>query len=151
MIPAWRAARSATTVCARRAADRLLAEHVLAGRGRGLDHLDVEHVGGGDEDDVDVVGVDDLVPIGHGSLIPERSHRIVAPRRNRVADDDQFWFVVAVEEVARRTPASPAVGLPHPSETDHTDSYRAHLVRPSFVVTGHRGSVAIPAHVSRTQ
>ncbi len=48
----------------RRSTDRLLAEHCLAGGSGGLDHLDVQHVGGSDEDDVDIGGIDDLVPVG---------------------------------------------------------------------------------------
>ena len=112
----------------------------------------MQHVGSRDEDDVDIVGIDDVVPIGDRTLISERSHRIVAASLDGVADDDQLGLVVAVEEVARRTPAAATVGLAHPAETDHTDSYRlAHVVRPSFVVIGHRGSVAISAQVSRTQ
>ena len=42
----------------RRAADGLLAEHVLAVGRRGLDHLDVEHVRSGHEHDVDVAVLD---------------------------------------------------------------------------------------------
>ncbi len=135
----------------RRATDRLLTEHGLA-RGRdSLDHLDVEHVGGRDEHDVDIVGVDDLVPVGNGALVAERSHGVITACLDGVADHHQFGLVIAIEEVARCSPAATTVSLTHPSEADHTDPYRAHAVRPSFVVTGHRGSVAMPAHESRTQ
>ena len=45
------------------AADRLLAEHVLAGLGGGDAQLLVEHVRGGDDDDVDIGVLDDRPPV----------------------------------------------------------------------------------------
>gem|GEM_PF-5182311 len=112
----------------------------------------MQHVGSRDEDDIDVVGVDNVVPIRDRTLIPERSHRVVATSLDSVTDNDQFGLVVALEEVARCAATPATVGLAHPAETDDTDSYLlAHVVRPSFVVIGHRGSVAISAQVSRTQ
>ena len=79
ITPARRAASSAAHGLRRRAADGLLAEHVLAvGRGR-FDHLDVEHVRSGDEHDVDVGVLDHAAPVGDGRCEPERSHGLVAP------------------------------------------------------------------------
>ena len=136
-------------------ADRLLAEHVLAVGRRRFDHLDVEHVRSRHEHDVDVVVFDHAAPERDRRFEPERSHGLLAPVLDGVADDHQLGLVVAVGEVARSPAATTAVRLTHPSEADHTDPdtlRRNHgVTTPAWLVIGTRGSVAMSVHESRTQ
>ena len=64
----------------RRAADGLLAEHVLARFGGRHAQLLVEHVGRGDDDDVDLVVVDDTPPVVGRPFEPEGARLVPAGR-----------------------------------------------------------------------
>ena len=105
----------------RRAADRLLAEDVLAGRAGRLDQLDVEHVRRRDDHDVDVRVVHDPAPVLRALLEPERPHRVLGARGHGVGADHQPEIELAVLEQRRDAQHRPAVGLAEPAETDHRD------------------------------
>ena len=106
----------------RRAADRLLAEHVLAGRAGRLDQLDVEHVRRRDHHDVDVRVVHDPAPVLRALLEPERPHRVLGARRHGVGADHQPGVELAVLEQRRDAQHRTAVGLAQPAEADHRDA-----------------------------
>ena len=106
----------------RRAADRLLAEHVLAGLGGGLHELDVEHVRRRDEHDLDRRVVDHRAPVGGAAAEAERGHRLVEPRGHRVGADHELRIEPAVGEQRRDPQQRAAVGLAQPAEADHADA-----------------------------
>ena len=69
--------------------ERLLADHVLAGLERALGELDVEVVGSADVDDVDIVGLDELLRGVEGALGAERCRGGGAPLGRGRRDADQ--------------------------------------------------------------
>ncbi len=70
-------------------AQRLLAEHVLAGGDQALHHLAVQGVGHDHADDIDVGVLRDRLPGGVGALVPEAPGRQRAELRADVADGDE--------------------------------------------------------------
>ena len=141
----------------RRATDRLLAEHRLAGGRGGTDHLDVQHVRGGDDDEIDVGVLDDLAPVVGRLGEAEAFDRLGAPGRDGIGADDEHRVGDAIGEQRRDAAVGPAVGLAHPAEPDNADAQappchrRGRHVRLVGPVIGQRGSVGMPTHDSRTQ
>ena len=70
-------------------AQRLLAQHMLAGGEQTLDHLAVQRVGDHDADHVDVVGLGDRLPGGVVPLVPEAAGGERAELGVHIADRDQ--------------------------------------------------------------
>ncbi len=105
-----------------RAADRLLAEHVLARGGRGLDQLDVEHVRRGDEHHVDLGIVDHGPPVGGRAGEAERAGRLLAALGQRVAADHELGVERPLGKQRRDAQQRAAVGLAQPAEADDPDA-----------------------------
>src|SRR5699024_12027276 len=70
---------------------RLLAQDVLAGRQQGLDDLPVQGVRDDDADDVDVLGVDDVVPVGVMAGVAEALSGRGGEVCGDIADGDEFY------------------------------------------------------------
>ena len=105
-----------------RAADRLLAEHVLARLRDGLDQLDVEHVRRGDPDGVDLGVVDHAAPVVARAREPEGGDRLVGRARRRVRAGHEHRVVRAVAEQHRDARERARVRPPEPAEADHPDA-----------------------------
>ena len=106
------------------AADRLLAEHGLAGLRGGDRDLLVQHVRRGDVDDVDVGVLDHGLPGGRGLAEPEPVDRLLLAARHVVAADDELGVEGALREQRRDAGRRAGMGLAHPAEADHADAER---------------------------
>ena len=112
-----------------RAADGLLAEHVLARLRGGLDQLDVEHVRRGDPHRVDVGVVDHPAPVGRPAREPERGDRLLGGARRGIRARHERRVVRAVAEQHRDARERARVRPPEPAEADHADADAAHRRR----------------------
>ena len=105
----------------RGAADRLLAEHRLARRGRRARDLDMEHVGRGDHHDVDARVLDDSAPVVGCGREAEVGDGRVTPASRGVGTQHELGLGDAVGEQRRDPPVAAAVRLTHPPQPDHAD------------------------------
>lgn len=101
---------------------RLLAQHVLTGRHQGQGDLAVQLVGHHDRDDVDVVGLDDLMPVGGGALVAVAVGGIGGEGQIGVADGRQSHLrhAAGAEDGAHLTPG---VGVRAPRHTGADHGY----------------------------
>ena len=132
-----------------RAPDRLLAEDVLARGARGLDDVDVEHVGRGDHDDVDIGVLADDTPVVGDLAEPERRRRLVPAGGHRVAAHDEVRLAGPVGKERRDPPVGAAVRLAHPAESDHSDP-DPHHGSPSSLSSCVSASSSAPPAISWT-
>ncbi len=124
---------------------------MLPGLAGGLDDLDMKHVRGGDDDDVDVRVADGLPPVGDRLAEAEPLDRLVAARFHAVGADDELRMCAAVGKERGDAGVGAAVRLSHPAEADHRDPDAPSHAPSSAVISGLRGSGSIPFQVSRIQ
>ena len=119
---------------------------MLAGRARGLDDLDVDHVWRGHNDCVHVVTRDELPPVVDrvAKAEVEREPALVAAR---VGTRDEHRVGEPLAKEGRDAQVRARVRLAHPAEPDDTDADP----RPHAAIIGTRGSTGIPSQLERTQ
>ena len=127
----------------RGAADRLLAEHVLAALEGRPDHVEVRVVRGRDADGLDRRVVDDIVPVRGRSLEAEPGLRGRGTSAVRVGAGDEPGGDPALREPVADEAVRAAVGLAHPAHPDHADAHDpTHRVMPPC---GAPRSLSVPA------
>jgi hypothetical protein len=105
--------------------ERLLAQHVLAGREGGEGDLGVRRAGRDDVDDVDVVPRDDLTPVGRGFGPPPLRGGRGGGVGSASDDDGHLDGRGEVEEAGGDAPPL-RVGGSHEAVSDHRDAQCCH-------------------------
>ncbi len=95
---------------------------MLAGGGRGYSELLVHAGGGGDVDDIDVVPLQQVSPVGGSGFEAEVVDGEVDPLRNVVGDGNEPRGDPFLREVCGDAAIGAAVRLAHPTKTDDTDT-----------------------------